>query len=47
VIVSGPGYPMLTLIAALATVPLLGLVLRTATGPGAGGRPAPAEAAAG
>jgi MFS family permease len=33
VIVSGPGYPTLTLIAALATVPLLGLALRTG-GPG-------------
>lgn len=42
VIVSGPGYPTLTLIAALATVPLLGLALRTA-----GGRPTrPAEATA-
>ena len=41
-IVSGPGYPTLTLIAALATVPLLGLVLRTA---GGGPRRQTAEAA--
>jgi MFS family permease len=43
-IVSGPGYPTLTLIAALATVPLLGLALRTATG---GPDRRAAEAAAG
>jgi MFS family permease len=35
-IVSGPGYPTLTLIAALATVPLLGLALRSAGPPGGG-----------
>jgi MFS family permease len=42
-IVSGPGYPTLALIAALATVPLLALALRTASPSGGGpasGRPA-------
>jgi MFS family permease len=45
-VVSGPGYPTLTVLAAIATVPLLGLALRTDSGSsGPGGAAGRVEAA--